>query len=131
VLNFHHIAIAVNDISETAETYMLLGFKLNEIFIDKTQNVKLAFLEKEGHPLIELVEPMDEKSPVNNILQKIGVTPYHLCYEAESINDAILFLKKTGFLLLSKPVVAEAFPNKKICFLYNKSVGLIELLGLE
>lgn len=79
-------------------------------------------------PRIELIEPVDEKSPVYKILQKSGVTPYHICYEVENIQREIDRLKKEKFLPISKPVRAIAMNNKLICFLFNKNIGLIELV---
>ena len=37
-------------------------------------------------------------------------------------------LKKKRFILLGKPVEACAINNKKVCFMYNREVGLIELV---
>nr|WP_314779289.1 VOC family protein [uncultured Treponema sp.] len=79
-------------------------------------------------PMIELIEPIDETSPVYKILQKSGVTPYHICYEVENISDTITELKREKFIPLSKPVEAVAMSNKKVCFLFNKNIGLIELV---
>ncbi len=80
------------------------------------------------YPLLELVEPVSEKSPVRNILNKAGVSAYHFCYEVENLNDSIAELRKKKFMLLVKPVEAVAFDGRKICFLYHKDAGLIELL---
>jgi methylmalonyl-CoA/ethylmalonyl-CoA epimerase len=79
-------------------------------------------------PIYELVEPIDETSPVNKILDKTGVTPYHICYETDDIYGVINNLKKQGYLLLQTPVPAIALDNRKICFMYHKDAGLIELL---
>jgi methylmalonyl-CoA/ethylmalonyl-CoA epimerase len=93
------------------------------------QNVSVAFLEKYGMPRIELVESTPpNNSPVNKIIEKFGVSPYHICYVVENIESVIKELKKKKFLPLASPVSAAAMNNRKICFLYNKDVGLIELV---
>jgi methylmalonyl-CoA/ethylmalonyl-CoA epimerase len=127
-MKFHHIAIAVRSIEKTAAKYCLLGFTSTEPIIDPVQNVRISFLKKQDTPLYELVEPIDENSPVNKILDKMGITPYHICYEVDDIYNAIDDLKKQGYLLLQKPVTAVALDNMKICFMFHKDLGLIELL---
>ena len=101
---------------------------MSKITIDKVQNSQIAFLSKNGQPLIELVSPIDDKSPVCKILEKNGVTPYHICYEVDDIYEAIKIMRKKHFIPLFKPEEAIAFENRPICYIYNKSVGLIELL---
>jgi methylmalonyl-CoA/ethylmalonyl-CoA epimerase len=79
-------------------------------------------------PNIELIEPGSAKSPITKVLKKSGVVPYHICYSVKNIKLAISSLKTKQFILLSTPVEAVAINNKNICFLYNKNVGLIELV---
>ena len=128
---FHHVGIAVESIEKTAVHFIEAGYKMTNIVFDPKQNVNISFLEKVGSPLLELVEPIDEKSPVRNILNKVGVSAYHFCYEVENLDDSIAQLRQKKFMLLVKPVEAVAFDGRKICFLYHKETGLIELLEKE
>ena len=125
---FHHIGYAVKDILISSELYVKNGWKLSDTVIDDIQNAKIAFLTKDNFPLIELVAPIDDNSPVVNTLSKNGVCPYHICYEVIDINNSIELMKKERFVLLFKPVPAAALQNRKICYLYNNNVGLIEIL---
>ena len=125
---FHHLGIATGDIDKTAYFYKETGYKKTETIYDSIQNVKICFLKKESTPLIELVEPFNEKSPVSKIIQKSGVSPYHTCYEVKDIYEYIKVLKRFKFIPLFKPVPAIALENRLICFLYHKDYGLIELL---
>ncbi len=129
--SFHHIGIATNSILETSKYFLEAGYSIGDVIFDPTQNVKVCFMSKFDTPLIELVEPVDTNSPIKNILQKNGVSPYHICYELDNINDGILKLKLKKFVPLSKPVPARALNDRLICFLYNRDVGLIELLQKE
>ena len=125
---FHHIGVATKSITSTSMIYVNAGFCHSDIIEDNIQGVKVSFLSKNEMPRIELVEPLKPDSPVNLILKKNGTTAYHFCYEVEDIFLAIEKLKENKFVALSKPVPAKAFDNRKICFLYNKDIGLIELL---
>ncbi|GHT03280.1 peptide synthetase [Bacteroidia bacterium] len=125
---FHHVGIAAKSIHSTSVPYTEAGYHLTETVFDPIQNVKIAFLEKAGSPRLELVEPVDNTSPVYNIIKKVGVSAYHFCYEVENLPTAIETLEAKGFRVLVEPVPAIAFDNRKICFLYHLDVGLIELL---
>jgi methylmalonyl-CoA/ethylmalonyl-CoA epimerase len=128
-LQFHHIGYAVKDILTTAGYYTGAGWQMSEIYCDKIQNSQIAFLSKNTFPLIELVAPADESSPIVKTLDKMGITPYHICYETNNIEQSVIALKKQHFLPLFKPVEAIAFGGRKICYLYHQHVGLIELLN--
>ena len=127
-LKFHHIGIAVFNIKKTASYYTKLGYTINHTIFDPLQQVNICFLEREGEPLLELIEPVNDKSPIAEILKKNGVSPYHFCYSIKNIEDSIADLKAEHFLLINKPVNAVALGNRKVCFLYNKDMGLIELV---
>jgi methylmalonyl-CoA/ethylmalonyl-CoA epimerase len=127
--HFHHIGYAVKDIMFTAAYYLRAGWQMSNIQIDVIQNAKIAFLSKDGMPLIELIAPVNENSPVVKTLNKVGVTTYHICYEVENIHEAIDELRKQKYILLFNPVEALALDNRKICYLYNKNIGLIEILS--
>ena len=126
--SFHHIGIAVHQLDKTAGIYLDAGFSKTETIIDPIQNVRICFLKKENTPLYELIEPLDDMSPVCNILKKIGVSPYHICYEVPDLNLAIVNLKLVKYIVLQSPVPAKALDNRKISFLFHKDAGLIELL---
>lgn len=131
---FHHIGIAVKNLNETAVMYENAGYNRSSITIDNFQNVQICWLQKQGMPLIELLAPVDEKSPIVKTLEKNGVIPYHICYEVIDIEKSIAELRNEKYVLVSKtheaPAMAE-FGNGKVAFLYHKSVGLIELVELK
>lgn len=128
---FHHIGVATNSITKTSEYYKKAGYNVVDTIYDPIQKVNISFVNKFNHPSIELIEPASELSPVANILKKSGVTPYHFCYEVENIYEAINKLKKDKFIPLSKPVTAVAIENGTVCFLFNKELGLVELLQVS
>lgn len=125
---FHHIGVATIDIEKTAEIYVNAGYSKTGTIYDPIQNVYICFLQKEGMPMVELLAPKDENSPVCKTLDKNGVTPYHTCYTVDDIDQAVADLRKLSYVALGKPVEACAIHNNKICFLFNKAVGLIELV---
>ena len=125
---FHHIGVAVKDLDATATVYEQGGYKRSSSIFDSIQNVNICWLTKEGMPTVELLAPVDEKSPVNKTLEKVGVSPYHCCYVVDNLEDACAELRKQKYIMVSKPAEAVAFCGSRVCFLFNKNVGLIELV---
>ncbi len=125
---FHHIGVAVKDLDATASVYEQGGYRRSASIFDPIQNVNICWLTKEGMPTVELLAPVDDTSPVNKTLEKNGVTPYHTCYVVDNIEETVAQLRKKKYVMVSKPAEAVAFCGSRVCFLFNKNVGLIELV---
>lgn len=128
LLKFHHIGIACHDIAKSQAFYTAMGYEASPVIDDPIQHVRVCFLEKDQTPRIELLEPLDDHSPVVRTLATAGVTPYHICYRVPKMSSAIEFLRGQRFLLVSGPVPACAMDDKPIAFLFQKHTGLIELV---
>ena len=116
---FEHIGLAVASITESA------GEEI-EIFTDETQRVRVAFVSMHGAP-VELIEPLNEKSPVTDSLKK-GQKLVHLCFRVPDIETAIKNGRGHGFHLIARPVPATAFEGRRIAWLFSKTYGLVELV---
>lgn len=127
-LTFHHVGIACHNIEKTLPFYAAMGYTAAPVVDDLIQHVRVCFLDKEGAPRLELLEPLDDQSPVARTLASSGVTPYHLCYQVQDIENAIQSLRGQRFLLVTGPVPACAMGNRRIAFLFKKDVGLVELV---
>lgn len=125
---FHHIGVAAKAIDATASVYEQGGYHRSSSIFDPIQNVNICWLTKEGMPTVELLAPVNEKSPVNKTLEKVGVSPYHCCYVVDNLEEAATELRKQKYIMVSKPAEAVAFCGSRVCFLFNKNVGLIELV---
>ncbi|MGA8428311.1 MAG: VOC family protein [Candidatus Sulfotelmatobacter sp.] len=127
---FHHLGIAVRDLSTTIPIYKkLFEYEVTSgPFDDLIQNVSICFLSRgKGDTVLELVAPLGPNSPIDRALKK-GGGPYHICYEVPDINIAIAHLSAQGSLLLSGPVPAVAFEMRKIAWLMTEVDLLVELL---
>lgn len=127
-MKFHHIGVAVKSIDATAAMYEGAGYRMSDIVFDPIQNVSICWLTKPGEPIVELLAPVDDTSPVCKTLEKNGVSPYHCCYVVENLEETVKELRKERYVLTSKPEPAVAFCGCRVCFLYHKNVGLIELV---
>ena len=130
-MKFHHIGVAVKDISATAAVYVSGGYHQSEITYDPEQNVNICWLTKEGMPVVELLEPVDETSPINKTLEKLKAVDQsrqefvsNVSHELKTPITSIRVLADS----LMGMVEAVAIHGYKVSFLYNKNVGLIELV---
>jgi len=128
---FHHVGIAVRDLSKSIPIYKnLFGYELKSgPFDDPIQNVSVCFISRgEGDTVLELVAPLGPNSPIDGTLKKRGGGPYHLCYEVPDINLAIAHLTEQGSILVSGPSPAVAFEMREIAWLMTEVNLLVELL---
>ena len=128
-MKVHHIGYAVRDIENALEGFYQLGFVLESRNADESRRVCIAFL-RNGETLVELVAPDDSDlpSPIDEVLKKVGPSPYHICYIVEDIDNQCKSLKKEGWSILIKRSPAPAIDNAPVAFLFRKSVGIIELV---
>jgi methylmalonyl-CoA/ethylmalonyl-CoA epimerase len=130
-LRFNHIGVAVSDMVETQQIYTKLGYNVSEIIYDPIQKVNICFVKSFAEPDIELIQPVSPASPVSSILKKNGNIPYHLCYSTKDIEKSIGQLRELKFIAVGPIVEANALNNQKICFLYQRNYGLIELVQIK
>ncbi len=114
-----HIGVAVRSIDAAAPG--------TEKRLDPLQNVRVGFVELNG-VLCELVEPVDERSPVNGYLKQSKVSLYHLCFEVPDLERALQHARRHGFHTLGRPKPAAAFEGRRIAWVFSPVLGLFELL---
>lgn len=133
-MKLSHVGIIVEDIEEGIKNHEeLFGYKqLGPIVDDTTQKVRVVLLgTSEDDPVkVELISPLTEDSPVYNLLKKRQAL-YHLCYSVPNIEEAKKKAREQGAVIISKPVEAPLFDNRKICFLLTKDHYVIELVEGE
>lgn len=123
-----HIGIAVKNLNESNKLFSKLfegnSYKTEEV---ESEGVRVSFF-KVGDNKIELLEAINENSPIAKFINKNGEGVHHIAFDVTDINYEIERLKKEGFLVLSdKP--KKGADNKLVVFLYPKDTGgvLIEL----
>lgn len=127
-MKIEHIGYLVNSIEKTSGSFRVLGYAAGEIFRDDTQKTRICFLTKGGDVKIELVEPYPDNETMLRLQKKMGVSPYHVCYSTENIEREYQRLIEDGFIPLFKPVNAVAFGGRRICYLWMKTTGYIEIV---
>jgi len=127
-MRIHHIAIATHSIDSVLLKYQYLGYSKGDIIQDTTRNVQICFITN-GNLTVELVQPISDDSPVSSIIKNsVQDSLYHICYSVEDIERAIENLEKKGYLRISSLDFAPAIHDKRVVFMFEKDLGLIELV---
>jgi methylmalonyl-CoA/ethylmalonyl-CoA epimerase len=129
MLKIHHLGYAVQDLEASVDEFKRLGYdQRGDTTRDWERKVAIQFMTN-GPYLIELIAPLSSDSPVNNILSKVGNSPYHICYEVDNIDAEISRLSGETYILIENTSEALAIGKRKVAFLYHADVGLIELIN--
>ncbi len=127
-MRIDHIGYAVKNIEKAKKAFEALGFTFDEMVDDPDRNILIQFGENDGYR-IELVCPKDEgESPADAFLKKVGPTPYHLCYRSDDLEQDIAVLEKQKFKVIKPPAPAVAFGGKRVVFLMNRALGMMEIV---
>lgn len=123
-----HIGYAVRDMGEAKKRFEALGFTFSETQADEFRNVNVCVATSLNGIRVELLSPLEtKKSPIDTYLNKIGNTPYHICYLTKNITETISALQSEGFTALGVPLPSVPLGGN-VCFLYSNEIGLIELI---
>lgn len=123
-----HIGIAVKDLEKTMSFYDdILGLEKLSVETVESQGVSIAFF-KTGETKIELLEPLNDESPIAKFIEKKGEGIHHMAIEVEDIEAKIEDMKEKGARFIGdKPT--KGADNMKIIFVHPKSTNgvLLEL----
>lgn len=126
----NHVAIAVANLDDATKLYKhVLGAEVSETQQLAEHGVNVVFVNL-PNTKIELLEPIDETSPIASFLAKNpSGGMHHICYEVEDIGIASQKLVAEGARILGggKPKIGAH--GKPVIFLHPKDFNgtLIEL----
>jgi methylmalonyl-CoA mutase C-terminal domain/subunit len=115
-----HIGIAVQSLDEALPFYVnQLGLTLEAIEEVASQQVKVAFI-KIGETRLELLEALNESSPIAQFIQKRGQGVHHVALGVTSIQERINELKKSGIKMIHESPVTGA-GGASVAFMHPSS----------
>ena len=123
-----HIGIAVNNIKTAGDIYeKLLNTTIYKTERVEQEGVETAFLQT-GPNKIELLQALNDDSPIAKFIAKKGEGIHHIAFEVSDIEAEMQRLKQEGFVLLNDKPKPGA-DNKLVCFVHPKGANgvLIEL----
>ena len=99
----HHIAIAVNNLDETAKWYQdMLGLPAPEVEETVAEQGVRACLINLGNCYLELLEPTSETSTVARFLAREGEKLHHICLESDDVAGDLRTCASKGLDLIDK-----------------------------
>lgn len=129
-LKVHHIGYLAKKMEAAINAFQHLGYTIRQDTVhDAIRRIHICFMEKDGY-VIELVSPADNESLVSGLLKKYKNSPYHICYETQDLNQELALLTAEGYTAIDTPTPAPALGNRRVVFLMNPFLGMIELLEM-
>lgn len=127
-MRVHHIGYMVKNIQKAIEVFNQIGYEVEtETIFDEYRGIDVCFMIMNEYR-VELVGSRNKESVIAKLQKRMGNSPYHICYEVDDIFKAIDFFQDKNFVILQEPHEAVAIGKKKVAFLYDGQIGMIELL---
>tara|TARA_B100001142_G_scaffold127854_1_gene129755 strand:+ start:1054 stop:1446 length:393 start_codon:yes stop_codon:yes gene_type:complete len=120
-LKIDHIAIAVNDVEESAKIYQqALGIDEIEFETVESEGVKVAIIPMENGR-IELMQPTNDSSPIKKFLDKKGPGLHHMALDTDNIEGEVERMEGCGVQFLGK--IRPGSAGTKVTFIHPKSLN--------
>ena len=119
-MKIDHIAIAVNDVEESAKIYQqALGVDEIEFETVESEGVKVAILHLEN-ARVELMQPTNDESPIKKFLDKKGQGLHHMALDTDNIEGDVERMEGCGIQFLGK--IRPGSAGTKVTFIHPKSL---------
>jgi len=119
-MKIDHIAIAVNDVEESAKIYQqALGVDDVEFETVESEGVKVAILHLEN-ARIELMQPTNDSSPIKKFLDKKGQGLHHMALDTDNIEGEVERMDGCGIQFLGN--IRPGSAGTKVTFIHPKSL---------
>lgn len=132
LLNLDHVAIAVHDLDAAIDSYRSrYGVEPLHRETVSDQGVEEAMIPV-GGSFIQLLQPLDDGSPVERFLSSHGEGLHHVAYAVADLEAALDHLKSQGARLVdSEPRIGGG--GRRIAFVHPRDVAgtLVELVELN
>jgi methylmalonyl-CoA/ethylmalonyl-CoA epimerase len=116
-----HIAIAVNNAKNALENYQKI-LNIDKIESEEVPNemVRVIILNLQD-TRIELLEPMNDNSPISKFLKERGEGIHHVAITADEIEEDVHRAKENGMRFLGD--LRTGSYGRKITFIHPKSLN--------
>jgi methylmalonyl-CoA/ethylmalonyl-CoA epimerase len=119
-MKIDHIAIAVNDVEESAKVYQqALGVDSVEFETIDSEGVKVAIIQLENGR-VELIQPINDSSPIKKFLDKKGQGLHHMALETDNIEGEVKRMEGCGIQFLGN--IRPGSAGTKVTFIHPKSL---------
>jgi methylmalonyl-CoA/ethylmalonyl-CoA epimerase len=117
----HHLGVAVEDLDDAWTTYpRLFHAELEQRATVREQGVEAAAVLI-GDGRVELLQPLEQDSPVGRFLERRGPGMHHVAYEVEDVEAAVSRLAQAGADLIDERPRPGLF-GLQVAFVHPDSV---------
>ena len=119
-MKIDHVAIAVNDVEESAKVYQqALGVNDVEFETVESEGVKVAIIHLENGR-VELMQPTNDTSPIRKFLDRKGEGLHHMALETDDIEGEVERMEGCGIQFLGQ--IRPGSAGTKVTFIHPKSL---------
>ena len=130
-IRIDHIGIATDNLEQATKFWSTLGLIQGRDDTNVEQGVNIRFFDTGSgdSPKIELLEPLDNDTPIGKFLENRGPGIQQLAFEVDDLNATIAHLIGADIRMIHETPVVGAH-GTKIAFVHPSSTGgvLVELV---
>ncbi|HKA50407.1 MAG TPA: methylmalonyl-CoA epimerase [Candidatus Dormibacteraeota bacterium] len=116
-----HLGLAVKDLDEAIKLYEeVFGLQIAHRWIAEADRMEAATF-RIGDTEIELMQPLEEDSPVGRFIAKRGEGIHHIAYAVDDVADALRRAEANGIQTIDKEPRPGADGRTRIGFLHPRS----------
>ena len=121
-----HLGMAVSDLDAAIRLYEeVFGLKVGHRWIAETDRMEAATFEVGGME-IELMQPLDEESPVARFIARRGEGIHHIAYKVDDVGDALRRAREAGVQTIDQEPRPGGDGHTRIGFLHpNGTFGVL------
>lgn len=124
----HHVGKVVHDVREALTQHRALGFLVDDaVYTDIEQKVTVGKVDG-GSCFLELLEPLDESSPIATFAKEHTNAYHHICIEVESIGAYLKHIEKDGLGFRLTKITRSVWDGRPVCFIGTHEKDIIELI---
>ena len=116
-----HLGIAVNDLEAAIRLYRdVFGLEPEHRWVARADRMKAAAF-RVGDLEIELMQPLEEDSPVGKFIAKRGEGIHHIAYKVDDVADALHRARAAGLETIDQEPREGGDGHTKVGFLHPRS----------
>src|SRR5579875_857638 len=116
-----HLGVAVADLEAAITLYgEVLGLPLSRRWVAEADRIEVASF-RAGDLEIELMQPLDEESPVARFLARRGPGLHHIAYEVEEVASALERARAAGLESVDERPRPGGGGRTRVAFLHPRS----------
>ncbi len=126
-MRIDHVAIVVNNLEKAVERFeKVLKIDEKKLMTVEQEGVKIAMLKLQDST-IEIIEPMNDNSPIKKFLTEKGEGIHHISISSNDLEKDVEIATNNGIKILGG--IRQGSYGRKITFIHPKSLHgvLLEL----